>query len=174
MTILILQDHTQFIGRMLAQAANHTHGHPLNITALEAIRRKMLVAKYRGELRTLGGLQDLANLAAPGAETEAIARAMALAVEADVEGWYCIADNEGVAWLENNHSGPVLRWGGGVWWGKLKGIQIAAEVKRHDDYKQPTRKRSRPGQREVETGAPEWPAGTGSSGLRRADVQSIE
>lgn len=173
MAILILQDHSTFFDRMLEQAINHQLGHPLSITAIESIRRRTLVTKYRGQLRTLGMLRDMVETAAPGAESQALSRAIASVVEADIEGWFCIADNDGREWLENHHVGPVLRWGGGVWWGRLKGIAIDTEVKWHDDFKPPSRKRAGSGQRKAETTGLQSPSGGPSSGLRRPDVPPL-
>lgn len=172
MAITILQDHTDFIARMLAMAMNHDLAMPLNIRVLEEIRKKSLVCKYRSKLLTLGQLQELANTAARGAESEAIGRAAALAVEGDYEGWYCIADDEGKQWLLDNPVGPLITWNGGVWWGRLKDIEIQTEVVTHVSFK--LRKRERSGQRAAEQDQQaRGYTGAESSGLRRPNVQPL-
>ena len=171
MAITLLQDHTDFIGRMLAMAMNHDLAMPLNIRVLEEIRRKSLVTKHRSKLVTMGQLQELANVAARGAESESIGRAQALAVEGDYDGWYCVQDDEGVQWLLENPVGPVLRWNGGVWWGRLKGIEIQTEVVTHDSFKPRKRDRSSPRQAEEDQSSRGY--GNESSGLRRPDVRPL-
>ena len=172
MAITILQDHTDFITRMLNMAIDHDLGMPLNIRVLEEIRRKTLVTKLRGKLLTMGQLQELASTASKGAESEAIGRAAALAVEGDYEGWYCIADDEGKQWLLENPVGPLITWNGGVWWGRLKGIEIQTEVVTHVSFK--PRKRERSGQRAAEQDQQaRGYAGAESSGLRRPNVQPL-
>lgn len=171
MKILVLQDHTDFFERMLAAALDHHLGLPLSITVIDEIRRKSIVCRFRGQLRTLGEMAELLKLAAPGAETSAIERTMAAGVEGDFEGWYCVAEDEGLQWLLNHHAGPVIRWNGAVWWGRLKGITISAEVVTHESY---TARRRKPRAR---TNAPQGSAGyvdPRGHGVRRADVQPIE
>lgn len=172
MAITLLQDHTDFIERMLAMAMNHDLAMPLNIRVLEEIRRKLLVTKLRGKLVTGGQLQELADTAARGAESEAIGRAAALSVEGEVEGWYCVQDDEGVQWLLKNPVGPVLRWNGAVWWGRLKGIELNTEVVTHDSFK--PRKRERPGPRKAEPADQGRGFGGESKGLRRPDVHALD
>ena len=172
MAITILQDHTDFIARMLNMAIDHELAMPLNIRVLEEIRRKSLVTKFRGQLVTVGQLQELVKTAAKGAESEAIGRAAALAVEGEYEGWYCIADDEGLQWLRDNPVGPLLTWNGGAWWGRLKGIEIKTEVVTHVSYKPRKRERSgkRAAQQDGQTGRH---AETESYGLRRPNVQAL-
>src|SRR5690606_33080393 len=123
---------------------DHHIGLPLTVPVLDAIRRKLIVCKVRGELKTLSEVEELRSKAAPGAETALLERAIAAGVEGTVEGWYCVADDEGAEWLTSNHTGPVLRWNGAVWWGRLKGITITAEVVTHDSFK-PRRRKPRQG-----------------------------
>lgn len=173
MAITILQDHTDFITRMLNMAIDHDLGLPLNIRVLDEIRRKSTVTKYRGKLVTVGQLQLLANTAAKGAESEAIGRAAALAVEGDYEGWYCIADDDGLQWLRDNPVGPLLSWNGGFWWGRLKGVEIQTEVVTHVSFK--PRKRDRSGQRTAQQdGQAGQSARAESPGLHRPDVQALD
>lgn len=172
MAITILQDHTDFITRMLNMAIDHDLAMPLNIRVLEEIRRKSLVTKLRGKLMTVGQLQELSKTAAQGAESEAIGLAAATAVEGDYEGWYCIADDEGLQWLRENPVGPLITWNGGAWWGRLKGIEIKTEVVTHVSYK--PRKRERSGQRSAQQDGQAGRHAEGERyGLRRPNVQPL-
>lgn len=174
MTITILQDHTDFFERVLAMAMEDNHGLPLSIEVLSRIRTKLIVCRYRGKLHLLEQLRSMATGLPEGAERRAIAKAMAAGVEGEMEGWYCIADNSGVAWLEGNYAGPVLRWNGAVWWGRLKNIEIDTEVVTHEAFKA-RRKRRQPGRGAAEkTGAEGRPVVPGSSGFRRHYVPAIE
>lgn len=170
MTITILQDHTDFFERMLAMAMEHNHGLPLTVSVLNSIRSRSIVCRFRGQARALGDLRDLANTAR-GAERDAIARSMAAGVEGEMLGWFCVADDEGVDWLERHHVGPVLRWNGAVWWGRLKDIPIDTEVVNHDAFK--ARKRRRPGRRPAKEGQPAGGyVGESRPGLRRPDMSA--
>lgn len=165
MTITILQDHTDFFERMLAMAMDHNHGLPLSVNVLNEIRTRSIVCRFRGKLLALGELRDQVATAR-GAERDAIARSMAAGVEGELLGWFCVADDDGVKWLERHHVGPVLRWNGAVWWGRLKDIPIDTEVVTHDSFK--ARKRRRPGRRPAEEGQPaDGYVGERRPGLRR-------
>lgn len=170
MKITILQDHTDFMERMILCAYDHHHGLPLSAGALNQIRVKTVVGKHKGRLYTLGALTEAAEQAPP-AEQRKLAKTMAAAVEADMEGWYCVQDDEGAQWLREHYVGPVLDWNGAVWWGKLKGLEIEAEVVFHECFKQ--RKSGEPGrtagrQRDEVARVP------GSPSLFRPDVEAIE
>lgn len=134
MAITVLQDHTDFMDRMIQSAYDHTLGIPLSIPLLDMIRVKTMVATYRGKLMTLADLRDLAEGVDP-AEQRRISKLMANAVEAPIEAWYCIAHDEGAQWLQDNHAGPVLAWNGALWWGKLKGLDLTEEIHFHECFK---------------------------------------
>lgn len=174
MKVTLLQDHTEFMERMIACAYDHNHGLPLSVTALNSIRVKTVVGRYQKKLYTLEHLRELAEwVHTPATERRKLAKIMAAAVEGDIEGWYCIRDDEGADWLRNNYVGPVLDWAGAVWWCKLKNLELDIEVDYDKHFKQ--RKRSESGRREAA------PASTNnhtrvpsSSGLFRPDVEAIE
>lgn len=169
MTITILQDHTDFFDRMLAMALNDNHGQPLSTSVLDRIRQKSIVGKYRGKAYTLGELREMADKLPEGSDRRSIARVMAASVEDQIE-WFCIADDEGVEWLEKHHAGPVLRWNGAVWWGRLKSIEIDTEVVTHEAFT-PRRKRRKPGSRPAkEGGTGGRPMVPGGAGVRHAYV----
>ena len=170
MKILILQDHTEFFSRMLEASIDHHIGLPLSVPAIDAIRTARIVCRVRKELKTLGEVQEMLKQAAPGAESNLLERAIAAGVEGDVEGWYCVAEDEGFEWLTQNHAGPVLRWNGGAWWGRLKGIKINAEIITHESFKQ---RRRRSGARKDAAPAASRPMGPVSTGFRRPDVRPI-
>lgn len=170
MQILILQDHTEFFERMLEAAMDHQIGIPLSVPALDGIRRACIVCRVRKEMKTLGEVNELLLHAAPGAETALLERAAAAGVEGEIEGWYCVAEDEGFEWLTQNHTGPVLRWNGAAWWGRLKGIQINAEILTHEAYKP---RRSRPGARKNAPAAAAGPVGQIGQSLRRPDVRPL-
>lgn len=172
MKVTVLQDHTDFIERMIFSAIDHEIGAPLNITVLNNIKSKMTVTRYRGELVTTGLVHDMLPTLPRGAEYEAAARALATAVEGKVEAWYCVADDAGVEWLTSHPAGPVIRWNGATWWGKLKGIKLPdLEISFHEAYK--PRKNRRPSGRKAAEDLDERPTGTGGPGLRRPDMQAL-
>lgn len=163
--VTVFQDHTEFISRMIEQAYDHLHGAPLSITLLNAIRKETVAAKYKGDILTLSQLRELAEN--NPAEARDIGIVMANAVEADLEGWYCIADDAGAIWLQDNPHGPVVRWSNAVWWGKIKGQHVPVEVRFDERFKQQRRKPVRsPAQ---ETGRSQYAgAGAGESVFRPA------
>lgn len=175
MPITVLQDHTDFFERVLLVSFDHAHGLPLGTNTLEHIRTRSIVCRYRGAVYPLAVLREMAQTASPGAEREAIARAMAAGVEGEIEGWYCVADDDGAKWLESHHVGPLLRWNGAFWWGRLKDIQIDTEVVTHDAFTR-RKKRRQPGrgQAKEERARGNGPLAQHGQGLRRPDMRAFD
>ena len=175
--ITVLQDHSAFMQRMWDCSLESYDALPLGVPAIDAIRRALIVVKFRGRLIQLGEANALADTLNPGAELEALAKAMATAVEGDVEAWYCIADDEGAKALEDCYCGTVLRWNGATWWAKLKGVQVSPDLERvfHEAYRKPRKSpRSRAAHPPSAEAAGGGPAGLGSpTGIRRGDVRPI-
>ena len=175
--IMVLQNHSAFMQMMWDCSLESYDALPLGITAIDAIRRALIVVKYRGKLMQLGAAQELADTLNPGAEMNALAIAMATAVEGEVEAWYCIADDEGAAALEDCYCGSILRWNGATWWAKLKGVEIAPdlEIVFHETYREPRKgTRRRPAQAPTGEAAAEGGGGGGNpQGLRRGDVRPL-
>lgn len=130
MTIKVLQDHTDFLTRMLEHAADQPNGKPLNITVLEAIRKACVGAKYQRQVHTRGQLELLARTADEKTKRK-LTIVMAEAVELEVESWYCVANPEVLTGL---HVGPVVSWNGASWWGKLKGVECPVEIEFDDRF----------------------------------------
>ena len=125
--VTVLQDHTKFMQRIYESAQADFEGRPLSVAVLEAVRLKMLGVAQGGQWVPLAALQR----AAEGRTKEArkAALLMAEAVEGVVEAWYCIYPDDGLQWLQSNAVGPVIHWGDGWWWGKIKGVHIEASIK---------------------------------------------
>lgn len=132
--ITVLQDHTAFMQRMYQCALADLESLPLSLEVVQAIQVKTMGVKKGRQWVTLGSLAETARL--PGKNSRAIAIAMAEAVEGEVEAWYCIAPDEGMEWIKANHVGPLVHWGQGWWWGKLRGVHIEAEIRFYMPTKQ--------------------------------------
>ncbi len=168
----ILQDHSDFMIHMMAASIDHHMGLPLNITVLERIRSEMIVLRHNGELMTLQkARRDMHTF--NKAEQDRLARAAVTAVEGQVEAWLCIADDEGCQALLDECVGPVLRWNGAAWWGRLKGVKVNTEIQFHEAYK--PRKSRRPRKSaDRQDEQPYRPMGAGGSLLRGAAVQPLD
>lgn len=166
-TITVLQDHTEFMDRMIELGYDHPDGAPLSIQLLDSIRAETVADTYQGQVMTLGQLRAQAE--AHPAQARKIGIVMANAVEHEPIRWYCIADDSGAQWLAERHLGPVIRWSNGVWWGHLEGQKIDAEVVFHASFK--SRKRGKSGRsEEVERREPKAAGDSRGPGLVRPAV----
>lgn len=176
-TVTVLQNHSDFMERMWLASLDHYEALPLSLPTLDVLRRMLIVVNYRGQRMQLGAAAELIEKLNPGAEYDGMARAMAQAVEGEIDAWYCVADDDGAAWLEDNFCGPLMRWNGAAWWIKLKGLTLPEdlEVVFHESYRKP-KKSSRPAP--PPAGEAGWEAVADSpannQSLRRGDVRPID
>ena len=171
-TATVLQDHTEFMIHMMAAAMDHHQALPLNTTVLERIRTELIVLRHNGELITLQkARRDMHTF--NKAEQDRIARAAATAVEGQVEAWLCMADDEGFEALIDECVGPVLRWNGAAWWGRIKGVKVNTEIQFHEAFKPRKNRRPRKGA-DRQDDQQYRPMGGGGSLLRGASVQPLD
>lgn len=177
--INVLQNHTDFMNRMWQASLESHDALPLSMPAIDQIRRKLILVSYRGEKMQLDAAAELSKTLNPGAEYDQLARAMARAVEGDIEAWYCIAEDDGAAWLGDTFHGPLMRWNGAVWWVKLKGLKLPddLEICFHEAYRKPkSPKRNKPAPApagEAEQGQPYQGAGNNQS-VHRGNVRPLD
>lgn len=181
--VTVLQDHTAFMSRIWECSLEYTDSLPLGYDLLLQLRALMTVVKFRGKIYQLAAAKALADTLHPGAEVEQLAIAVAKAVEGEIEGWFCIADDEGALHLETIYCGPVIRWNGATWWMKLKGVEIPEdlEIEFHEAYRKPRKPRRKPAglaREETEGGSvghlPGYPGGSPvSPAVRRGVINPI-